>query len=68
MYLSSTLYNDDQEEKLLMRPKCSNCGEHIQEEYCIELPNGEILCEDCEFENARDLWMQFGRPDFVKEI
>ena len=27
-------------------PKCSECGDAIQEERCYEI-NGEIICENC---------------------
>ena len=36
----------EQEEWLRSRPKCSECKEHIQEDYCFNV-DGEILCEDC---------------------
>ena len=65
---SSTIYNDDQEEKLMKRPKCSRCGEHIQEDECIETPDNELICEECEFEHGRELWLEFGREYFKRRI
>ena len=35
------------EEKALARlPRCSECDNPIQEEYCYEI-NGELICEEC---------------------
>lgn len=28
------------------RPKCYECGEPIQDDFCYEI-NGEIICEQC---------------------
>lgn len=34
------------EQKLARLPRCSECGEPIQEEVCYEF-NDELICEDC---------------------
>lgn len=34
------------EAELEARPKCSECDEHIQDDYCYEI-NGEVICEHC---------------------
>ena len=34
------------EAELEARPKCSECEEHIQDDYCYEI-NGEVICEHC---------------------
>lgn len=33
--------------RLARRPVCVDCGRHIAGTWCLPLPNGEILCEDC---------------------
>ncbi len=42
----------EQEKWLASLPICSECGEHIQDEYCYEI-NGELICPDCLKENHR---------------
>lgn len=45
--------HDRQKEKELdMLPKCCECGEAIQSEYCFEI-NDEFVCERCLIENHR---------------
>lgn len=39
-------YSAQQEKALRIRPLCSCCEEHIQDEFCYEI-NGEIICETC---------------------
>ena len=39
-------HDDEQERWLQSLPYCSECGEHIQSEYCYEI-NDEIICEEC---------------------
>lgn len=39
-------YSADQERELDRLPKCSECGEAIQDEYCY-LINDEAICESC---------------------
>ena len=34
------------ERSLDRQPICSECEEHIQDEYCYQI-NGEIICEHC---------------------
>lgn len=58
-------YWSKKEEELMRMPVCSVCGEHIQDEYCVELPDGQILCNECEDDNAASLWQEFGREAFV---
>lgn len=36
----------EEEEWLAKRPKCSDCGEPIQDEYCY-LINDELICPEC---------------------
>lgn len=40
------LWDDDREERLSKRPRCSECGNHIQEDYYYSLGN-EMYCENC---------------------
>lgn len=45
-------YSAEQEAKLDKLPRCSECGERIQDEYCFEI-NDEYICEHCMDENHR---------------
>lgn len=45
-------YSADQERELDRLPRCSECGEPIQDEYCY-LINDEAICESCMKENHR---------------
>jgi formylmethanofuran dehydrogenase subunit E len=40
------------EAELEARPKCAECGEHIQDEHCYEIA-GEVICEHCLNEHYR---------------
>lgn len=42
----------EQERWLDKLPRCSECGEAIQDEYLYEI-NGELVCPDCMEENHR---------------
>jgi len=39
-------YDAEQEAAIELLPVCSECGEHIQDEFCFEI-NDEIICEEC---------------------
>lgn len=39
-------HDADKQKELERLPKCENCGEHIQDEYCYEI-NDEIICQKC---------------------
>lgn len=39
-------HDAEQERNLVRLPKCSCCGERIQDEYLYEV-NGELICETC---------------------
>ena len=45
-------HDRQQEEALNKLPKCSECDEHIQDDYCFVI-NDEIICEKCLKENYR---------------
>ncbi len=45
-------HSRQQEEELNKLPKCCECGEPIQDDYCFEI-NDEIICERCLVENHR---------------
>lgn len=46
---------DAEQERLLEKlPRCSECYEPIQDEYCYEI-NGEHICEECMKDNHRIL-------------
>ncbi len=40
------MHDAKQTQWLEQQPVCSECDEHIQDEYCYEI-NGELICEDC---------------------
>lgn len=42
----------EKEEALAKLPKCSECGEHIQDDYYYDI-NGYIICESCLNDNYR---------------
>lgn len=44
-------YYADQERRLAMGPRCSECDECIQSDYCYRI-NDVLICEDC-IENYR---------------
>lgn len=45
--------HDREQHKLLQQlPRCSECDEPIQEEYCFEF-NGEYICESCLKDNHK---------------
>ena len=39
-------HDDEQEERLKSLPVCSECGEHIQQEYAVKI-NGDWYCDNC---------------------
>lgn len=39
-------YDAEQEKWLKERTVCSECGEHIQEDYLYEI-DGDLVCQDC---------------------
>lgn len=45
-------YDYERNKKLEELPLCSECGEHVQDEYYFEM-NGEIICHECLIENHR---------------
>ena len=45
-------HDRQKEEALNKLPKCCECNEHIQDDYCFEI-NDEIICERCLVENHR---------------
>ena len=49
-------HDAEQERKLQMLPKCSECDEHIQTDECYEI-NDELVCPDCLKQNHRK-WVE----------
>ena len=45
-------HNRQQEAELNRLPKCCECCEPIQDDYCFQI-NDEIICEQCLVENYR---------------
>ena len=45
-------WDAEQQAKLDKLPKCAECGEPIQDDYCYEF-NDSYLCEECLNENHR---------------
>lgn len=61
------MFEYDLEEALNKMPVCNSCKQHIQDEKFIRMPDGETLCNECEFDNARDLWLTWTRDQFLVE-
>jgi formylmethanofuran dehydrogenase subunit E len=47
-------YSAEQERKLEQLPRCSECDEPIQDDFCYEI-NDEYICEKCLKDNHRKL-------------
>jgi formylmethanofuran dehydrogenase subunit E len=45
-------HDAEQQKALEQLPKCCECGDPIQEDWCFEY-NGEPICEDCLYDNHR---------------
>lgn len=45
-------HDAEREEALELLPVCSECMQHIQDEFCFEI-NDEPICENCMVENYR---------------
>ena len=65
MILEQALADYEAEEWLDTLPECNCCKQPIQDEQYIELPDGETLCNDCEEDNARELWYEWGREQYL---
>jgi formylmethanofuran dehydrogenase subunit E len=53
-------HDAEQERQLQMLPKCSECGEHIQQERAVYY-DGKWCCKECE----SDFWRRI-REDFLE--
>lgn len=51
-------HEQEQEKWLSSRPVCDLCGEPIQDDIYFEPEPGDILCEDCFRQYARDNYMK----------
>lgn len=47
-------YDAEREAELRRLPRCSECGERIQDEHCFAI-NDETICENCMNEQHRKL-------------
>lgn len=45
-------YDAEQQNKLNNLPRCSECNEPIQDEFCYEV-NDELICDECMRKNHR---------------
>lgn len=45
-------YDAEQQAKLDKLPRCSECNEPIQDEFCFEV-NDELICDECMHNNHR---------------
>lgn len=54
-------YCSEEERELKRRPKCSICGEHIEDDVCYEI-NDEIICPEC----LKDHFQKW-TDDYIKE-
>lgn len=60
-------YDRWQEKRAERLPVCTCCGERIYSDYALFIDD-EWYCEDCERDNAHDLWMDFGRDQYIKGV
>lgn len=51
-------WDRDQADALALLPRCCECDEAIQDDFCYEI-NGETICEKCLTENHRKPTTQF---------
>ena len=49
-------HDAQQQRELEKLPRCSECDEPIQDDYCFEI-NDELICEDCMNSNHRK-WVE----------
>ena len=49
-------HEQEREEQLNKLPRCSECDEPIQDDYCFEI-NDELICEGCMNQNHRK-WVE----------
>lgn len=47
-------HDAEQERKLAKLPICSECGEHIQDDFLYDI-NGELICPQCLNDNYRKM-------------
>ena len=47
-------YDEEQARKLKRLPRCSQCDQHIQNDYAYYI-NGEWICDDCINEYRREV-------------
>lgn len=47
------LWDAEQEKSIIKLPKCCECDEPIQDDYCYQF-DGELICENCLKENHRE--------------
>lgn len=55
-------YEAEQERRIQMLPKCTECGEPIQQEQAV-CYEGEWCCKECEY----DFWHRI-RKDFLETV
>ena len=46
------MHDAEQQKQLDRLPKCSECGEPIQDDFCFEV-NGDLFCDECMHKNHR---------------
>lgn len=57
-------HNAEQQKMLDRLPRCSECDEPIQDEFCYEI-NGELICDKCMYENHRKYVIDFMEETFT---
>lgn len=45
-YYDADVWQDELEKQYANRPCCSDCGEHIRDEYAYNI-DGKIICREC---------------------
>ena len=57
-------FDAEQEAKLDKLPRCSECDQPIQDEFCFEI-NGELICDSCMHDNHRKCVDDFMEATFT---
>lgn len=65
MIYSQEMFDSAEDRWLKRLPKCDCCKDPIQDDRYIELPNGDRFCNECEKDNASELWFEWAREEFL---
>lgn len=54
-WIDEMMYQDELEKTRQALPVCSDCGEPLDEEFCYETFDGDLMCESCFDEYLEEL-------------